>query len=143
MAYHLSIFSENKPGKLENITRVFLENNINIRGLSVASGGDFGIIKIIVNNPELAVEKLKEKRITVTKGVIIAGYIDDEIGSLHKFLSILSENKINVEDCYGIVIENNNRAIIVVEVEKYPEAESILKANGVTVLTDNEIYGIF
>lgn len=142
MAYHLSIFMENKPGRIDKITEILAKNNINIRGISVASGGEFGIVRVLVNDPDLAMDKLKENRITVSKRKIIASYIDDKEGSLHKFISILSQNDINIEDCYGIVIENKCKSIIIVEVEKYPEAEKVLIDNGIKVLTDKEIYCI-
>lgn len=140
MIYHLSIFLENKPGKLERITKIIKDNGIEIRGISLANSGEFGILKLIVSDPDKACSLLSSNNIAVKKRRIIASYIDDRAGSLHDFMSILSSNDINVEDCYGIVLERGNRAVIVVEIEKFPEAENILIKNGVTFLTDSDIY---
>jgi len=142
MAHQLSIFVENKPGKFEKITKILGEKDLNIRGFSVASSGDFGVLKIIVNNPEKAFEILKENNITVSIRNILAVQIDDNSGSLHNLLNILSTNNINLEDCYGISVAYNKSAVIIIEVEKYPEAEKILLANNIRILNDSEIYSL-
>jgi hypothetical protein len=142
MALQLSIFVENKPGKLDKITNLLAEKGISIRGFSIANAGDFGIIKIIVDNPEMAFNILKENHIAVSKKNIIAVRISDKPGSLRNLLAILTKNNINLEDCYGISIAYNSSAAIILEVEKSPEAQNILSDNGITLLTDNEIYSI-
>jgi len=142
MAYHLSIFVENNPGKLEKITKILSDENLNVRGICLASAGEFGIVKIIVDDPDKAYNKLKEKRYTVSKRNIIAVRIDDKSGSLHNLLTILSANNINIEDCYGVSVAYNNSAAIIIEVEKYPDVESVLKKNNIETLTDKEVYSI-
>ncbi len=142
MAVQLSIFVENKPGKIEKITNILSEKGLNVRGFSIASAGEFGILKIIVDDPEKAYETLKEHHTTVSKRNIIAVRIDDKPGSLHNMLTILSGNNINVEDCYGIAVAYNKSAAIILEIEKYPEAEKILINNGIYLLSDKEIYSI-
>jgi hypothetical protein len=140
MAYHLSIFVENKPGKLEKITDILSRNGINLRAISVASSGDFGVVKTLVNDPEKAYLALKDGHITAQKRRISVAVVDDKPGGLHHLLVTLSSNKINIEDCYGFVLEDKKRAAIVIEVEKNPEAENILRKNNVAVLADKEIY---
>jgi hypothetical protein len=142
MAYHLSIFVENKPGKLEKITKVLSDNQINLRAISVASSGDFGVVKVLVNDPDKAYAALKAERITVSKRKIIIAVIDDRPGGLHNLLVTLSSNHINIEDCYGFVLEDKKTAAIVLEVEKYPEAEKILSKVNIKVLGDEQIYSI-
>ncbi|HOJ63533.1 MAG TPA: hypothetical protein PLE45_03830 [Spirochaetota bacterium] len=142
MAYHLSIFVENKPGKLEKITKILAEKKINIRGIALANAGDFGIVKIIADNPDLAYNTLKENHFTVSKRTILGVRIDDRSGSLHDLLTILSKNNINIEDCYGVSVAYNKSAAIIIEVEKFPEAEKILKENNIYILTDEEVYSI-
>ena len=142
MAYHLSIFVENKPGKLEKITKILADNKINIRGIALANAGDFGIVKIIADNPDLAYNVLKDNHFTVSKRNILAIRIDDRCGSLHDLLTILSKNNINIEDCYGVSVAYNKSAAIIIEVEKFPETEKILIENGIYILTEEEVYSI-
>jgi len=140
MAYHLSIFVENKPGKLEKITGILTENSVNLRAISVASSGQFGVVKILVNDPDKAFEALRKNHITASKRKISVAIVDDRPGGLHHLLTTLSSNRINIEDCYGFVLEDKKRAAIVVEVEKNPAAEQVLSAQGIQVLSDSEIY---
>lgn len=142
MAYHLSIFVENKPGKLEKITKVLADGGINLRAISVASAGEFGVVKILVSDPDRAFTLLKGQKLTVSKRRIIIAVIDDKPGSLHDLLVTLSSNRINIEDCYGFVLEDKKTAAMVVEVEKYPEAEETLARGGIRILTEKEVYSL-
>lgn len=139
MAQHLSIFVENKPGKLEKITRILGEAGINIRAVSLASGGSFGVLKLMVGNPAAAAEALTKEHLTVSLRRIIVAVVDDRPGALHDVLAALSAGGINIEDCYGFVLENKKTAAIVVEVEKDPAAAQVLAQRGIRVLTDEEI----
>jgi hypothetical protein len=142
MAHHLSIFMENKPGKLERITKILSDNHINLRGVSMASGGEFGVVKILVNDPDTTLRLLKEQHITASKRRIIVALIDDRPGGLHELLVTLSSNHVNIEDCYGFVLEDKKTAAVVLEVETNPEAVEVLKAKGIRTLRDDEIYSI-
>jgi hypothetical protein len=136
MNEQLSIFVENKPGKLEAITRVLSEAKINLLGISVASLGEFGIIKVLADRPDEAYKILKDHHFTVQKRKVAVVIIDDKPGSLHNVLTILATNKINVEDCYGFVLENKKQAAIVLEIENSPNAIDVLKQNIIRLLTD-------
>lgn len=139
MAYHLSIFMENKPGKLERITKILAEMKINVRAVSVADGGDFGVVKILANETEKAYQALKNENVTVSKRRILIVPVPDEPGGLYNLLSILSANQINIKDCYGFVLERRKEAVVVIEAEKYPPAEEVLLANGYQILSDEEL----
>ncbi len=139
MAFHLSIFVQNKPGQLEKITKILADNQINLKAFSMASAGDFGVVKVVVGDVEKAYQVLKGENITVSKRKILIAKVPDQPGGLYNLLNILSSNKINIEDCYGFVIETRREAAIVVEVEKYPLAEEILRSNGVEILTDQDL----
>ena len=140
MAYHLSIFVVNEPGKLEKITRVLADNGLNIRAFCVASAGEFGVLRVLVNDPERGYAALKENHFTVTKRRILVALIDDKPGALHDILITLSSNRVNVEDCYGFVLEEGKKAAIVFEVEKFPEAEKVLAATTIQLVADSDIY---
>ena len=140
MAKHISVFMENKPGKLEKITKVLAENSINLRAISVASSGKYGITKMLVNNPVKAEAKLSEQDITVSLRDVLAIIVTDTPGGLYSLIKLFSENSINIEDCYGFVMETKQKAVIVVEVHDLPAAEKVLSENQVEFLSDSEIY---
>jgi hypothetical protein len=140
MAYHLSVFVVNEPGKLEKITRVLSERGLNILAVSMASTGEFGVVRVLVNDPDRGLEALKENRFTVTRRRILVAQIDDRPGAMHELLVTLEAAKVNVEDCYGFVIEEGKKAAIVFEVEKFPEAEHALSATAIHLISDAEIY---
>jgi hypothetical protein len=140
MAWHLSVFVVNEPGKLEKITRVLSDAGLNIRAVSMASTGEFGVVRVLVNDPDRGLAALKENRFTATKRRIMVAQIEDAPGAMHGLLVALSAAKINVEDCYGFVIEEGKRAAIVFEVEKFPEAEKAIEGTGIHLVSDSEIY---
>lgn len=142
MGTQLSVFVENRPGKLEAIAKALAERKVNIRGISVASAGEYGVVKIIADDPNLAYELLRESGFTVSRRSIVIVLIEDLPGSLYKLLETLSGRRVNIEDCYGIVLEEGKKAAMVLEVEKYPEAERVLQQGGYKVLTDREIHSI-
>ncbi len=142
MADQLCVFVENKPGKLEAISKALAEARINLRGISVASAGEFGVVRIIAGDPDRAFHVLREARFTVSRRRIVVALIEDAPGSLHRVLELLSAQAINLEDCYGIVLGEQRHAAVVLEVEKFPEAERVLKGAGVRLLSDEAIYSI-
>ena len=139
MSVQLAVFMENRPGKLETITKDLAEAGINIRGISMASEGEFGVLKILADDPEKAFRVLRERHYTVSRRTVEIAVIDDRPGGLHELLSALSARSINIEDCYGIVLEEGKRAAIVLDVERFPEAEAVLRARGVRLLEDREL----
>jgi hypothetical protein len=140
MAYHLSIFVVNETGKLEKITRVLSERGLNIRAITMADAGEFGVVRVLVNDPDAGLAALRESKLTVTKRRILVAAIDDRPGAIHELLVTLSSARINVQDCYGFVIEEGKKAAIVFEVEKFPEAEKALAGTTVHLVSDAEIY---
>jgi len=142
VAYHLSVFVVNEPGKLEKITHVLADAGLNIRAISVASAGQFGVVRVLVNDPEAGYTALKAHSFTVTKRRILVASIPDVPGAMHDLLVTLSAKAVNVEDCYGFVMEEGSRAAIVLEVEKFPEAESMLGETKIHLISDKEIYGL-
>lgn len=140
MAYHISVFLENNPGKLEKITTILSENNINLRAMSLASSGDFGVMKLLVDDPDKAFDVLRENKIAVTKRQIIGVVVDNVPGSFNKLLLSLSANKINIEDCYGFLLNNGTTAAIVLEIENYPDTAKFLCDKGFDVLSSEKIY---
>src|SRR5208283_1447438 len=86
MAWHLSVFVVNEPGKLEKITRVLSAAGLNIRAVSMASTGELGVVRVLVNDPDKGLEALRESRFTVARRRILVAQIDDAPGAMHRLL---------------------------------------------------------
>lgn len=142
MAYQLSIFAENKPGRIERTTRILKEADINIRNINIASAGEYGVIQLLVDNPEKGYKALKEANIPVSKKEIIAVYMQDRPGGLYEITRVLSEKGINIEDASGFILQEKSEAIFVIEVEKIPQAVSVLEDAGFKILSEAEIYSL-
>ncbi len=139
MLYHISVFLENTPGKLAKITQVLSDNNINLRAMSLANSGEFGVMKLLVDNPNKAFDTLKQNKIAVSKRQIVAVVVDNIPGSFNNLLKILSYNKINIEDCYGFLLSDNKTAAIVLEIED-ENAEQKLIDLKLNVLSEDKVY---
>lgn len=142
MGVQLAVFLENKPGKLETITKILAEEGINIRGISMASEGEFGVLKMLVDDPGRAHQILKAHHFTVSERNVVVAIIADRPGALHDLLLTLSSQNINIEDCYGIVLEEGGKAAIVLDIEQFPEAAKVLQDNKIWLLSDGELYSL-
>ena len=136
----LSIFVENKPGRLATITNLLKENDIDIRALSVADTRDFGIMRLIVNNPEKAEKVFKEAGCTVSLTNVIAIGIDDKPGGLAGAMDVLYANNISVEYMYAFISKTDNTAYVILRVENNDKAVEALKENDVQIIYAVDIY---
>jgi len=138
----ISVFSENKPGKLKRVTEILTEKGINIRAITIASSNSYGIIKILVNNPLKAYQALKEKGLSVALIPVLAVEIEDKPGGLSKIAEVLKEHNINVEDAYGFVIQSHNKAVFIMKVEDIKKTRLILEGENIFLLTRRDLYEI-
>ena len=122
----VSVFSENKPGRIEKITGIFADEGINILAIAITSTNGFGIIKLLVDKYERAYEKLKESGFTVTLNDVLAIEMKDSPGGLYEVSHILSKNSINIENAYVYVVESRARAFLLVEVKDIEKAKESL-----------------
>jgi len=136
----ISIFAQNRPGKIRRITEILTRNNINIRAITVASGDDYGVIKLIVSDPRKAYQFLKQAGLSVALNEVLAIRMEDKPGGLHQVVEILAENNINVEDAYGFVIESGKRAVLVVNVANIKKAKEVLLSKGMYLLKEKDLY---
>jgi len=140
MPHQVSVFAENKPGKIERITGVLFEHNINIRAVTISDSGDYGIIKLLLDKPGEAVEVLKNEGIAATLKDIVAIKVKDKPGGLYEVASILRKSDINVEDAYGFMVTSHEEAVFVFQVSNAKNTEKLLADAGFKILTDRELY---
>ena len=110
----LSVFIENKPGRMAEVTEVLAEANIDIRAISVADTRDFGILRVIVDKPKEAVEALKAHGMTVTLTKVIAVGIDDKPGAFSKAVRLLSNEGFDVEYMYAFISRDKGKAYVII-----------------------------
>ena len=138
----ISIFLENKPGGLEEVTRILKDAQINIRTLSLADTTDFGILRLIVNNVDTASRVLKERGFRFSRTTVVAVEVPDRPGGLHSILEVLSNNGINVEYLYAFVERSGENAVIIFRFDAPDAAIDVLQKNGLTVLPGAKLYGL-
>lgn len=138
----ISIFLENKPGGLEEVTRILKDAQINIRTLSLADTTDFGILRLIVNNVDTASRVLKERGFRFSRTTVVAVEVPDRPGGLHSILEVLSNNGINVEYLYAFVERSGENAVIIFRFDTPDAAIDVLQKNGLTVLPGAKLYGL-
>ena len=138
----ISIFLENRPESLMELTDILAKRNINMRALCLADTNDFGIARIIVDDPENVANILKEEEYIVKASNVIALEIPDETGSLNKILKILGENGRNVEYMYGFTGRKTNCAFMVLRCTDISKTEQVLESNGIRMLNQEELKNI-
>lgn len=135
----ISIFVENKEGKLVTITDSIANAGIDIRALSVADTQDFGIFRLIVTDPERAKEALESSGCFVSITKVVGVSIPDEPGSLAKIVNILARHNINIEYMYAFTGSGPEEAYVVIRVNDTKTAEELLNANGIRTLSDENL----
>jgi hypothetical protein len=138
----ISIFIENKSGRLAEVSRILGEARVNIRALSLADTSDFGILRLIVNDREKAISVLKEKGFTVSKTEVVAVEVPDQPGGLASILQVLDNESINVEYMYAFVERCGDNAVIIFRFDEIEKAINSLKANGFNMLEGERLYGM-
>ena len=138
----LSVFIENKPGRLAEITEVLVNADVDIRAISVADTSDFGILRVIVDRPKEAVIALREHGMTVSLTNVLAVGIPDEKGSFSKVIRILADAGIDVEYIYAFVSRDKDKAYVIIRTEKSTRAAEVLVQSGVEILTEEALYNM-
>jgi hypothetical protein len=138
----ISIFLENRSGRLAEITGILSRNAINIRALSLADTADFGILRLIVDRPEPAIRVLKESGFTVGLTEMVALEIPDRPGGLWRILTVLEAAGLNVEYMYAFVQRATENAVIIFRFDEPARAAQALQGAGVRVLTGEDIYAM-
>jgi len=136
----LSVFLENKPGGLEDVTRILTEAGINIRALSLADTSDFGILRLIVNDTDAAEKALQNQGLRIRRTPVVAVEVPDRPGGFHSIMKALSTKGINVEYTYAFVERSGENAIIIFRFDRTDEAIEVLQAEGIVILPGEKVY---
>ena len=131
----VTVFIGNKEGRIEKVTEVLKDNDINISSLSLAESVDFGLLRLIVSEPEKAKDALKAEGLSARLSDVIAVEISNRAGSLHDLLTALKD--FNIE--YMYVLSSADTASMIMKIKDYATAESVLNTSGFKVLTQEEI----
>lgn len=136
----LSVFVENKQGALSKIISLLSDTGVNMRAVSIADTQDFGILRIIVNDIDKALETLKSNNVIYRANNVIGVELNDSPGSLAKVLGLLTNGGVNVEYMYAFVTPgNSNGAYLVLRARHNDKAEKILAENNIKMLSEEDI----
>ena len=133
----LSVFMENKSGILNEILSVLAQNNINIAALTVADTNDYGILRLLVSDPQSALEKLREKQFTVRIHDVLSLEMAPEPGSLYRILHHFAETRISMEYVYAFSF--GSKSIVVFRTDNREKAEKVIKENGLKSVREEDL----
>lgn len=135
----ISVFMENKVGPLAEITTLLAQHQINMRALSVAETQDFGILRIIVEEPEKAEQVLKDNQIIFRESSVLAVLMKDRPGSMAAVVDLLAQAGIPVEYAYAFITRQADNACLILKVKEDEAAEALLEKEGVRSLSEQEL----
>ena len=138
----LSVFIENKTGRLHAVIDALAKNGINISALSLADTSEYGILRLIVDDPDKARDVLSKIGVIVKVSYVVAMGIEDKPGGLAEVLRLFSENGVGTEYMYACIGKATGKAFVVMRVDETDVAEKILDENGFGVINPSEIYRI-
>ncbi|MGI5911642.1 MAG: ACT domain-containing protein [Syntrophomonadaceae bacterium] len=140
MGKQISVFLENKAGRLSNVTRVLGDAGINIRALSIADTSDFGILRIIVNDPSRAYRILKDAGFTVSETEVIAVQVPDSPGGLASVLEQMADANLNIEYLYAFLGTSQGEALVIFKVEDIERAYQAFKEREIKFIEEQDLY---
>lgn len=136
----LSVFLEDRSGRLTELTRILAENDVNITALTVAETADYGMVRMVVGRPERAKEALEQAGFTVGLTEVICAKMPDQPGSLYHILEILTDEQINVDYMYAF--SNNNVALAVIRSADISRVAGVLQQHKLELLSGSDLYQI-
>ena len=138
----ISVFLENRKGRLHEVCSLLGQAKINIRALTIAETESFGVLRMVVDKPAEAVELFRKNNITANQTDVVAVEVPDTPGGLALVLKILSEQNVNVEYMYGFVEKFSENALLVFRFDDPSRAEEVLRQSNVNVVTEEHIKGL-
>ena len=139
MIRQISVFVENQPGSMMNVTSVLTEAGVNIRAISTFDTPEFGIMRLVVDDPVRAKSSLTEKGFVTRVSDVIGVELKDEQGNLNQMLKILADGKINIDYIYSFVIRDGKAPVMVFHTDDFEQAEKVLEAADVKIMEEEEL----
>jgi len=133
----IAVFVENKPGQTACITDLLAQAGVNICWVTIANSGSFGVMKFLVDQLELAVQRLREHGLMVSLLEVLAVEVSNKPGALRAVADLLARHEINLDNCSGFV--TNDRAILIIEVHPRSQARALLEKEGLRLLSQEEM----
>ena len=130
----ISVFLENNAGRLAEVTRVLADAGINLRAISIADTADFGILRLIVDKCDTALETLKSAGFTTRISDVVAVEIEDSPGSLARVMELFRKTNVNIEYLYASLEGNVGKAVVIFKLEDHQKGLHILKDNGILMV---------
>ncbi|TFH40598.1 MAG: ACT domain-containing protein [ANME-2 cluster archaeon] len=134
----ISVFAENKSGRLEKITRILKSANINIRAFNIAEAGDFGVLRMVVDQTDKAHEVLREAGFTVAENDVLGVEMQDTPGGLYEIAKVLGDNNVNVDYAYAFGSATRN-ALLILRVDNVDNAINVLSTAGVNLFGMDDV----
>ena len=138
----ISVFVENKPGHLCEVTDILAESKVDITALSLADTSDFGILRLIVDKPDVAQMALREKGFIVKSTDVLAVAMDDQPGGLTSVLHTINTANISIEYMYAFVGKRDGKAVVVIRVNDLEGAAAALQNDATTLVSARDIYNL-
>ena len=139
MIKQISVFVENQPGSMMRVTSVLTESRVNIRAISTFDTPEFGILRLVVDDPAKAKESLTQKGFVTRVNDVIGAELKDEKDNLNQMLKILADGEINVNYIYSFVIREEKAPVIVFHTDDFQKAEQVLKNAEVKLVEESEL----
>ncbi|WP_027399745.1 ACT domain-containing protein [Anaerovorax odorimutans] len=136
----ISIFTQNKKGSLSQITEILDAHKIDIRAIAIFDTTEYGILRMVVDDPDKAVELLKAEGIVAKVSKVIAVEPEDKPGALNEIFTVLRDNDLNIEYIYSFVMRKTEMPYIVLKLDNQETAVNILVENGINVVNKDDIY---
>jgi hypothetical protein len=136
----VSVFLENKPGRLSGPCRILAKAGLNIITLSLADTDQFGILRLVLNDPQKALKLLKDAGFVATLTDVVAVEVDDQPGGIEGVLEMVEQPGINVEYMYAFTEKRENKAVLILRFEDPDKAVEVLQKKGVNILRSVELF---
>lgn len=131
----ISVFLENVSGRLAEVARILAEQKINLRAITIADTADFGILRIVCDDPQSSLKILEGAGFTARVTEVLAVEVEDAPGGLSKVMDIFDKNEVNIEYLYASLEKNKNNAVVIFKVEDIEHGLKIIKENNITTLS--------
>ena len=128
----ISVFLENVTGRLAEVTKILRDNDINLRAITIADTADFGILRIVSDNPDKTLNTLEQHGFTARATDVLAVEVEDKPGGLSRVMDIFYKNNVNIEYLYASLEKNRDNAVVIFKVDDVEHGLKIIIENGLT-----------